>query len=586
MLTPEPDTVSQSVDSGDQEQCCSMLSVHVFWQRVHVSWQRGQTPSMSQLRQLLALEEKRELHQRAKQNAAEQVETRARQDSTNAVAKLYDVDALWGVSDARWPLQPDIAERIAAEKLQVSKVGGLTQYGGIFRTCLRQQTVVHDQNAIPPGNIKRHASCAALHKGLCKTRDAGIIADVLPALQKLREWIVQTVAEGDMFRIGVTGTDGAVDVSHWLVAHIRHGDPKLVVVVGFNSGSTINDLSMALGGNGKIRIAMLSEVVRKFWDKPVHKIHVSSLTVQSSMVAFDKVAVTAVGALHEITWRGVAVPVAAPAATGELMDEPLPSSLVRLGHRLEAGFSVQQGDALGAGRTACRRGCVAAASGSEGSSSDSDTDMVIDQASRLAAEKVAKRKRGDSEAAARAMAAAGDDNGAVEGVSADEHAEPKGKVARGKGPRQSRQVWWHGWQLAPLSVGGWGAMCKCHINSWDSEGTVCKKQVTSGTGPQALSDQECRVRVKQWLLEGLRIDSSRPDARDRHVFGVKPRELPLMSESEVDELAASAGRISSSTGAASSSQTTGGPAGKQTCISHVHRHQCTSTIGHQRQCSH
>eukprot|EP00974_Lingulodinium_polyedra_P131165 11216696-Lingulodinium_polyedra.AAC.1 len=329
---------------------------------------------------------------------------------------------------------------------------------------------------------------------------------------------MENVEEGDMVRLGATGTDGVVDVSHWLVAHTRRGDPKLVMVVPFSAGCNINDLNMELDSHGKIRFAMLSEVVRQFWDKRVKKIHVSPLVVQSSLVSCAKVTVTKVGALHEITWGEVVVPVVAPAAAGDVMVQPLPPSLVQLGHRIDAGFEVQQGDYPGIGRKSRRRRHAFTASGSEGSSSDSSTDMLhvlIDEVVRRAAAKsvAAKRKRGGSKADADAMAAADDGKGAREVASEDEHAEAKGKVARSKGvPRQSRQIWWHGWQLAPLKVGGWGAVCKCHKNRWDSEATVCKKQVTSGTGPHALNDEECRARVKQWLLEGLQIDSSRPDA--------------------------------------------------------------------------
>eukprot|EP00974_Lingulodinium_polyedra_P019176 1852644-Lingulodinium_polyedra.AAC.1 len=61
--------------------------------------------------------------------------------------------------------------------------------------------------------------------------------------------------------------------------------------------------------------------------------------------------------------------------------------------------------------------------------------------SGLVAANVAKRKSFGSKADANAIAVADDGKGASEEVVfADEHAEPRGKVARSKGlPRQSRQ---------------------------------------------------------------------------------------------------------------------------------------------------
>ncbi len=105
--------------------------------------------------------------------------------------------------------------------------------------------------------------------------------------------------------------------------------------------------------------------------------------------------------------------------------------------------------------------------------------------------------------------------------------------------RTKRAVEWCGWQIAPLKAGGWGATCKQHMNQWDlSAKTVCKKEVRHGQGARKLTDDECRCRVKMWLLAGREIDPKRHDARDAHL-AVNPRLLPFRSEDDVDREVAS-----------------------------------------------
>ena len=103
--------------------------------------------------------------------------------------------------------------------------------------------------------------------------------------------------------------------------------------------------------------------------------------------------------------------------------------------------------------------------------------------------------------------------------------------------RTSRRIDWHGWAIAPIKGGGWGATCGGHKNSWDGEKVTCKKMLTLGSGPNKLTDVECRTRVKLWLLAGVSVDNSRNDARRAHVFGVNPRNLQLVTEADADAMA-------------------------------------------------
>ena len=75
---------------------------------------------------------------------------------------------------------------------------------------------------------------------------------------------------------------------------------------------------------------------------------------------------------------------------------------------------------------------------------------------------------------------------------------------------------------------GWGGSCKHHSNIRDAPSTQCKRQLPYG----GLSDNECKRRVQQWLLEGTEISEECHDAQDRHM-AIKPRELVLMPEAEI-----------------------------------------------------
>lgn len=64
---------------------------------------------------------------------------------------------------------------------------------------------------------------------------------------------------------------------------------------------------------------------------------------------------------------------------------------------------------------------------------------------------------------------------------------------------------------------GWGATCALHTNADDVPGVspACKKQLVYGA--EGLSDSECRVRLKLWLLAGLSIDLDSGSGRKDHV---------------------------------------------------------------------
>lgn len=93
---------------------------------------------------------------------------------------------------------------------------------------------------------------------------------------------------------------------------------------------------------------------------------------------------------------------------------------------------------------------------------------------------------------------------------------------------------WGPFEVAPIMRSGnhigWGATCGQHYNDGDSEQTQCKIQLTFGAAQ--MGDSECRVRVKQWCLNGTAIEPG-PTSRSQHL-AMKPRRLELSSASEAE----------------------------------------------------
>ena len=88
------------------------------------------------------------------------------------------------------------------------------------------------------------------------------------------------------------------------------------------------------------------------------------------------------------------------------------------------------------------------------------------------------------------------------------------EVSGAKATRQRRSEAWGVFHLGPIySQGvqtGYGAICGLHSNSEDAPGIYCRKALTTCE----LSEEDCRVRLKRWLLAGLQ-DSDWPEGQGR-----------------------------------------------------------------------
>jgi hypothetical protein len=97
-------------------------------------------------------------------------------------------------------------------------------------------------------------------------------------------------------------------------------------------------------------------------------------------------------------------------------------------------------------------------------------------------------------------------------------------------PRKARAGAWGAEFDCPFTIAsihrqgvhtGWGATCSLHAN--DGEHATCKTTLALGSGSGSLTDEECTVRLKRWLIAGLAIaNTGNSHARADHMF-IKPR---------------------------------------------------------------
>lgn len=83
---------------------------------------------------------------------------------------------------------------------------------------------------------------------------------------------------------------------------------------------------------------------------------------------------------------------------------------------------------------------------------------------------------------------------------------------------------------AHASSSGWGATCGGHRNNiYDID--PCKIMLTMGS---RFTSDACELRVRQWLLVGMTVDDTLPNARRTHVMDMKPRRLVPLPRAEQD----------------------------------------------------
>ena len=112
-------------------------------------------------------------------------------------------------------------------------------------------------------------------------------------------------------------------------------------------------------------------------------------------------------------------------------------------------------------------------------------------------------------------------------------------VPKVKAPAGS--YFWGPWLLSPLRLKsggpqtGWGGTCWLHWGAKDGQRskTECRINLPYTAYGQTLTDENCQLLVKRWLLKGLEYDpETHPDDRHLHIWGSRPRALTEHIEGE------------------------------------------------------
>ena len=83
---------------------------------------------------------------------------------------------------------------------------------------------------------------------------------------------------------------------------------------------------------------------------------------------------------------------------------------------------------------------------------------------------------------------------------------------------------------------GWGATCGRHVNDAEDpdDHTQCKKQLTFGKS-RKLTEEQCKIGLKRWLLLGLFVEPSDQERTDHvNMCARKEARLPLAPGEDLD----------------------------------------------------
>ena len=115
----------------------------------------------------------------------------------------------------------------------VENVGGFHRSAASLRKQFANYSVHGDKGDIPSDHkVKYYATCADLHRGLCRFDDSRIFRLGLEVGTRLNNYLLDTelVLEGDWVTVTATGPDAFQNVLSLYVAHQRFRDPKLALL--------------------------------------------------------------------------------------------------------------------------------------------------------------------------------------------------------------------------------------------------------------------------------------------------------------------------------------------------------------------
>jgi hypothetical protein len=147
-------------------------------------------------------------------------------------------DLLWGVSERRHPIRPELAAELIKELKGTSEVGGFSSYESLLRERFLDKLLVEDVDAVPPAfhYDKKGGPCWQVCPGICRDADSTIFASCLRLVASIRRF-VKDVGAGSFVELQLhrrilddeadaAGEDNVLR-AFFYVAFLRKRDPHI-----------------------------------------------------------------------------------------------------------------------------------------------------------------------------------------------------------------------------------------------------------------------------------------------------------------------------------------------------------------------
>ncbi len=449
------------------------------------------------------------------------------------------LSGFFGQGDWEFPIAVEAVKEALLEFVQlpgcdVADLPGFTGVSPQLCKLAREASVVMDDQSIPPEHVFNYQdTCWLKYHGFCETLDAGNLRQ----LQKCNACLHRGVEQGSWYQV-TAGLADEVWLRRCFYASLkRERDPKISVFAMAQLSGDELELSQADGFFDFRTSAMLCKEL--FAAGELDCVSLARLDLQGIAGSLLRARLLEVADAEDIfTTRPV------PPVRGGAAPEPDAEPLDRRAAAFEAGLVALQHVSLGGRQRTARAGRSIMEARLDEESDGAGDDVRRDDEDLLAEFMPAPGLAAAPGAAAASAAvapgtAAGKNPSATAALSAVlapsaavappapvpvDAPRPPVPGAAARPPRRARRILWGDelgtpFALAEIVSGGeistgYGATCHLHQDDGDPAHRTCKK--TLAYGREHLSTEECQVRLKRWLLAGLRIPPG-PSARTQHL---------------------------------------------------------------------
>ena len=549
----------------------------------------GRTLSADEVKetQVKAMDEYAAMSREARENLQREavgLATSNQPGTTHDPAQSYNIggERLWGMSSYRAPLRVDVAEGTIRKECGVTEIRGLTTLGETFRMISKDMICAQNTGILPNDEtVKAPSCCPLVSPSLCISADRDLYADILrlDLRRKLRQVISdQGWHTGCILTLQSVLADGSVHETVDLeVSYQRFKSPALIVFLPVQASAdgtlnfrksrkqqwpgfkTFEDIIWPL---------LDSEVLKQVWTTQCRRLTVHRLRLQQNdwtcdavlgiredelLCVADRTALAAGCSPGERGHTGhpspeedemqcafdmaptVPSPPASAKPPGVLIPRHAPPA-PRAASWPPPAANLFTRRNIDVGRQQVQAAGTQAEPAPPPEAAPLPADVLLPPGAVNSEDDVNNEiLAGDLGGRSRGGRRAGRGRG---------RAAMRGGAAEG---REMRKEPWHCFSLSPIfetKAGvkvqvGWGANCHRHNNPDDGARARCKKSL--GYGADALTDAQCQLHLKRWLIAGLSISTDEPNARSLHLEVDARFECSVgLNEAECDRRAADA----------------------------------------------